>query len=268
MCIKIYNRQLISLDPDSDRAVFIWATIPEIPRQTSDKKIKRATKSSSNCPPAGTTALCWRSPGVVKKLWRRDEKVLYGTSSFLTPTKGNALRIFLPPTSKDCLFGFFLNCLDLDSHFELLHFFIFQSGGRLTSYHVTLKRCFCPQTSSIWIPAPKCQKWLGFSMLVVLLRRRHCMLAITVFYWLICIVSMMILLLSVLTFCNSNPWIQFSGSKFKRFLFEICQRRSNPPWQGSCPGQEPTFPTTGPDVLLLLLQRITIKITTKSILKC
>ena len=70
-------------------------------------------------------------------------------------------------------------------------------------------------------------------------------------FWLICIVSVMILLLSVLTFCN--PWIQFLESKFKRFLFEICQRRSNPPWQGSCPGQEPTFPTTGPDVLLLLL---------------
>ena len=180
LCIKIYNRQFISLDPDSDRAVFIWATIPEIPRQTSDKKTKRATKNSSNCRPAGTTALCWRSPGVVKKLWRRDEKVLYGTSSFLTPTKGNALRIFLPPTSKDCLFGFFLNCLDLDSHFELLHFFIFQSGGRLTSYHVTLKRCFCPQTSPIWILDPKCQKWLGFSMLV-LLRGWHCMLAMSVF---------------------------------------------------------------------------------------
>ena len=46
-------------------------------------------------------------------------------------------------------------------------------------------------------------------------------------FWLICIVSVMILLLSVLTFCN--PWIQFLESKFKRFLFEICQRRSNPP---------------------------------------
>ena len=148
--------------------------------------------------------------------------------------------------------SFFLNCLDFDSHFELLQFFIFQSGGRLTSYHVTLKRCFCPQTWSIWILDPKCQKWLGFSMLV-LLRGRHCILAMSVLFWLICIVSVMFLLLSALTFCNSNPWIQFSGSKFKRFLFEICQRRSNPPWQGSCPGQEPTFPTTGPDVLLLLL---------------
>ena len=107
-------------------------------------------------------------------------------------------------------------------------FFIFQNGGRLTSYHVTLKRCFCPQTWSIWILDPKCQKWLGFSMLV-LLRGRHCILAMSVLFWLICIVSVMFLLLSALTFCNSNPWIQFSGSKFKRFLFEICQRRSNPP---------------------------------------
>ena len=89
--------------------------------------------------------------------------------------------------------------------------------------------------------------------MLVLLRGRHCILAMSVFFWLLWIVSMMILLLLALTFCNSNPWIQFSGSKFKRFLFEICQRRSNPPWQGSCPGQEPTFPTTGPDVLLLLL---------------
>ena len=99
---------------------------------------------------------------------------------------------------------------------------------------------------------PKMPKMVGIFNACTFAREtlHTCHVSIFLALW---IVSMMILLLLALTFCNSNPWIQFSGSKFKRFLFEICQRRSNPPWQGSCPGQEPTFPTTGPDVLLLLL---------------
>ena len=94
---KLCRHQFISLDRDSDRSVFISNTIPHSLLQTPDKKpagpkSHQIAREKTLC---GRKTALWRSEreweelgwrgGVVKKFFMKscDEKVLYGTSSFL-----------------------------------------------------------------------------------------------------------------------------------------------------------------------------------------
>ena len=113
---KLPRHQFISLDRDSDRSVFVSDTIPHSLLQTPDKKLARQ-KSHQIAPEkplcGRKTALWWSEREWEEPGWRGGrekvlyeevmKKVLYGTSSFLKPTKEDDLGKLSVRISKSCI---------------------------------------------------------------------------------------------------------------------------------------------------------------------